>query len=327
MIEVDRARRVAALTTTAHRLHHGWPPLRRLHTARLRRLALAADEAMVAEARSRVDRVHRIVALTAPTAGGDDPRVDMAAVSGPDTDTDRGPDIDSSDEPDMSAVSARTPTQTRARTPRPSTRTSRGADTAAAVTRLRAAHPDMTAGEIARQIGVTDRTVRRHLPRPDPATVPTGMNAGMNGHAAPSRDPRAEDDLMYTHPPGIPRATPTPAWPHVGDGRGAAPGLGCAGRLRLPRLPGLRRPPRPRTLPPLRTRPLHRTPGRTRLPASPDPEPTAAPKPVSETHPSLETRFQYRTTPARAAPNSANDLDRTTDPGKTTLTTTLCRTT
>jgi hypothetical protein len=37
------------------------------------------------------------------------------------------------------------------------------ADTAAAVARLRARRPDMTTGQIAARLGVTDRTVRRHL--------------------------------------------------------------------------------------------------------------------------------------------------------------------
>nr|BFE64982.1 hypothetical protein GCM10020063_095080 [Dactylosporangium thailandense] len=36
-------------------------------------------------------------------------------------------------------------------------------DTASAIARLRAKHPDMSAADIARRVGVTDRTVRRHL--------------------------------------------------------------------------------------------------------------------------------------------------------------------
>ena len=45
------------------------------------------------------------------------------------------------------------------RTPRRTRRTG----TAAAVARLRDRHPDMPAADIARRLGVTDRTVRRHL--------------------------------------------------------------------------------------------------------------------------------------------------------------------
>ena len=38
--------------------------------------------------------------------------------------------------------------------------------------RLRARHPDMTAADIARRLGVSDRTVRRHLAaRPAPAAT------------------------------------------------------------------------------------------------------------------------------------------------------------
>ena len=48
-------------------------------------------------------------------------------------------------------------------TPRQRRRPSRKPDTATAVVRLRARHPDMTAQDIARRLGVTDRTVRRHL--------------------------------------------------------------------------------------------------------------------------------------------------------------------
>jgi hypothetical protein len=66
--------------------------------------------------------------------------------------------------------------RTRRRTP---SRTS-GADTAAKVARLVAKHPEMPATEIARKVGVTDRTVRRHLdklaPRPD------GQVEHANGH-------------------------------------------------------------------------------------------------------------------------------------------------
>jgi DNA-binding transcriptional ArsR family regulator len=51
----------------------------------------------------------------------------------------------------------------------------RGGDTRAAVARLRQRHPDMSAVEIARRLGVSDRTVRRHLhgdPRPEADTGP-----------------------------------------------------------------------------------------------------------------------------------------------------------
>ena len=65
---------------------------------------------------------------------------------------------------DMTADTART----RRRTSRP--------DTASAVTRLRDRHPDMSAADIAARLGITDRTVRRHLAaRPD--TTPAAAAA------------------------------------------------------------------------------------------------------------------------------------------------------
>ncbi|GAB7041057.1 MULTISPECIES: DUF2637 domain-containing protein [Catenuloplanes] len=45
-------------------------------------------------------------------------------------------------------------------------RPKRKRDTGSAVARLRERHPDMSAVEIARRVGVTDRTVRRHLRTP-----------------------------------------------------------------------------------------------------------------------------------------------------------------
>jgi hypothetical protein len=45
----------------------------------------------------------------------------------------------------------------------PGSRTPRKRDTGKAVARLRTRHPHLTAAEIAKRLGVTDRTVRRHL--------------------------------------------------------------------------------------------------------------------------------------------------------------------
>jgi len=61
--------------------------------------------------------------------------------------------------PDTATDTART----RRRTPRP--------DTGSAVARLRDRHPDMTTADIAARLGITDRTVRRHLASP-PAAAP-----------------------------------------------------------------------------------------------------------------------------------------------------------
>jgi DNA-binding transcriptional ArsR family regulator len=56
-------------------------------------------------------------------------------------------------------------------TPRTPRRTSR-TDTRTAVARMRDRHPDMTAADIAARLGVSDRTVRRHLSTPPTGTEP-----------------------------------------------------------------------------------------------------------------------------------------------------------
>jgi hypothetical protein len=62
--------------------------------------------------------------------------------------------------PDMTADTRRT-----------TRRTSR-TDTATAVKRMRARHPEMTAADIGARLGITDRTVRRHLnARPEPPSI------------------------------------------------------------------------------------------------------------------------------------------------------------
>ena len=68
LVQVDRDRRIDAITVTAHRLHHGSKRLAGWRKSKLRRLALQADDAMVAEAQRRVARVHRIEKLTSPDA-------------------------------------------------------------------------------------------------------------------------------------------------------------------------------------------------------------------------------------------------------------------
>jgi DNA-binding NarL/FixJ family response regulator len=71
----------------------------------------------------------------------------------PDTEADTTPDNVTVTTPDTK----RTPTRTR-----------RGSSTADQVTAMRKKHPGWTAVEIAERLGVSDRTVRRHLsPKPD----------------------------------------------------------------------------------------------------------------------------------------------------------------
>jgi HTH domain len=90
-------------------------------------------------------------------------RTTPATVSGHGTDT--TPDTPADAVTDTPLAIAAVTTPARQRTPR---RTSRP-DTATAVARLRRRHPDMSTADIARRVGVSDRTVRRHLATP---TVP-----------------------------------------------------------------------------------------------------------------------------------------------------------
>ena len=107
--------------------------LRELNAGRLTPAAAVAASGLLT--RPGVPELHRAALTTALGASG--PRARRGHDSGPDMDT--GPD---------------TP-RTRRRTSRP--------DTASAVARLRDHHPDMTTADIAARLGITDRTVRRHL--------------------------------------------------------------------------------------------------------------------------------------------------------------------
>jgi hypothetical protein len=108
--------------------------LRELNAGRLAPAAAVTASGLLAK--PGVPDLHRAALMTA--LGGTAPRTPRGHDGGRDTDT-----------------------------PRTSRRTSRP-DTASAVARLRARHPDMSATDIADRLGITDRTVRRHL-----ASLPT----------------------------------------------------------------------------------------------------------------------------------------------------------
>lgn len=76
------------------------------------------------------------------------------------------PDIEAATTSDTGAGTA---TDATAATSRPARRSPRPATTATAVARLAASHPDMPTSDIARRLKVSERTVRRYLPRPGPA--------------------------------------------------------------------------------------------------------------------------------------------------------------
>ena len=72
----------------------------------------------------------------------------VTPIADADVAADKSADIPPAAEPDVARPTARTP---------------RKRDAGKAVTKLRARHPDLSTQEIARRVGVTDRTVRRHL--------------------------------------------------------------------------------------------------------------------------------------------------------------------
>ncbi|MBI1759331.1 MAG: helix-turn-helix domain-containing protein [Actinobacteria bacterium] len=81
------------------------------------------------------------------------------AVTAADTTPDTGADTTPDTGADTTRAGSRTPERTTGR----SGRRTGGADTPAAVARLRRRHPDMSSSDIATRLGVSDRTVRRHL--------------------------------------------------------------------------------------------------------------------------------------------------------------------
>ncbi len=133
------------------------------------RLALPARTRAARRARAAVLRelnAGRLPAATAVTASGlltrpgvpELHRAALAASLGADLATLAPPDKNADGGPDKA----------------PDTRRSRGRaprrmGTAAAVARLRSRHPDMSIADIAARLGVSDRTVRRHLATPPPA--------------------------------------------------------------------------------------------------------------------------------------------------------------
>lgn len=115
-------------------------------------LMVMATGALVATSRSRTGQPTAGADATAPAAPA---TLATPAESTPNGTQDRRP------VPAMSGNGAgdRAPVK-----PRPPRRAGAGKpDTATAVARMRARHPDMPATDIARRLGVTDRTVRRHL--------------------------------------------------------------------------------------------------------------------------------------------------------------------
>ncbi|MDR7278394.1 DUF2637 domain-containing protein [Catenuloplanes atrovinosus] len=140
-------------------------------------IPISVDGLVVVASVCLVELSGRIQAATAPLPEAASPPEESPAPAPEKTDTttDTSPDIgtafapDAGEEPqpetvgdsdDESPDTAHRPEPAVVRKPK------RKRDTASAVARLRERHPDMSAVEIARRVGVTDRTVRRHLRTP-----------------------------------------------------------------------------------------------------------------------------------------------------------------
>lgn len=213
---VDRERRIAQMTVIAHKLHHGSARLAGWRAARLRRLTLAADDAMVAEVHRRVERVHaveestrpRVIegVLVSPDPGvgsgaapaltpGADPGGNPAPAPGADPGADPGgnagispgspPGVEAGDAPGVGRAPSRAPTRVRPPSPKQ-----------VKALKLRADNPDMSAAEVARKVGADYKTVRGWLKTTEsqPEQLPVGepvpaVVAGVNGHEfIPSHD-------------------------------------------------------------------------------------------------------------------------------------------
>jgi DNA-binding CsgD family transcriptional regulator len=93
------------------------------------------------------------IANVEPIAATAEPKTTNAEPETTDTTEDRPADIKPDIKPDISPDTSKAAVS----------RTPRKRDTGKAVARLRARHPNLSAAEIAKRLGVTDRTVRRHL--------------------------------------------------------------------------------------------------------------------------------------------------------------------
>ena len=109
-------------------------------------LMVMASSALMATAPGRTPE-------TTPVTPGQTENVEADTTS--DTLADSTPDAEPDTAPDAKPKRARTSSAKPKRT-----------STAAKVATLAAKHPDMTSGEMARKLGVTDRTIRRHLNSP-----------------------------------------------------------------------------------------------------------------------------------------------------------------
>jgi hypothetical protein len=166
--QIHAERQIRKLTATAHKLHHGLGFVRRMRSARLRRLGLLATPEMIAEVQRRITLVHAIEALTAPavtpqtTVDDDSPALLLASEATVDDDSPALLLASGATVGDDVGDAAGDVTRKRPVASRPPR------DTAQRVAKAAAKHPAATPAEIAVRLRVSERTVQRYLPKPDP---------------------------------------------------------------------------------------------------------------------------------------------------------------
>ena len=132
-------------------------------------LMVMATGALLATARARADAEPF---TTEDTTTATAPDTEAASLA------DTTPAITQAPRPATDAAATPAPVRARKRTPaRTGKRTPAPADTAIAVANLRAEHPDMSQADMAARLGVSTRTVRRHLSTPTTPDTTTATAA------------------------------------------------------------------------------------------------------------------------------------------------------
>ena len=154
--QVHRDYQLAVLTSATDRLHEGAKSLRPLRRRRVRRLVLAADDNTVKEVIARLNRAREYEQKTAPK---DTRAADSGKDTRPDTRPDGcphpGPDASTDVRTDAGRITVAAPVRTSVRTS--------PEDLRSQIVRLLKTRPDLSQKQMADLLGVTDRTIRRHL--------------------------------------------------------------------------------------------------------------------------------------------------------------------
>lgn len=257
MVAVDRDRRVGTMTAVAHRLHAAPEGSRgrRRAVARLRRLALEADEEMIEAVRRRVRLVHEVEALTAPqrapvgsapvgsalagsvtapaapsataTPSGAPPVVPAELVVPAEPGRPVAPNEAAAPRP-PAATADQPPAPARAERRRNGPGTPRPSD-AELMPRLRELPQPVTVTAVMRELGVGANRARRLLAEAG-LRAPSGTDAASPDTGSPDAASTAARPLHAVHDPA---GEPRPAPPHDQPADGATAREGDRARARV----------------------------------------------------------------------------------------------